>query len=150
MNSRASGAEGGGLELWLDTNVVFRFLLGDDDAHSPEAARLFKRAAAGEVTLKLSLAVVMECCETLRHVMKLGKAPIAEALCGVMALKGVRTEERDILERALAVYGRHSRVDFVDAYLAQVALTKGPPHVATFNLRDFNAPGLTARRPDAW
>ena len=148
MSSRAAG--GDGAELWLDTNVVFRFLLGDDDAHSPEAARLFERAAAGEVTLKLSVVVVMECCETLRHVMKLGKAPIAEALMAVMALRGVRAEERDILERALAVYGRRGRVDFVDAYLAQLALAKGPPHVVTFNVRDFDAAGLTARRPDAW
>ena len=67
-----------------------------------------------------------------------------------MALKGVRTEERDILERALAGYGRCGCVDCVDAYLAQVALAKEPPHVAPFNVRDFDAPGLTARRPDAW
>lgn len=89
-----------------------------------------QRAAAADATLKLSLAVVVECWETPRHVMKLDKAPIAEA--------------RDTLERALAVYARRGRVDFVDVYRAQAVLAKGPPHVATFNV-----PGLTARRPEA-
>ncbi len=88
--------------------------------------------------------VVRECRETLPQVTKRGKAPIAEAQSDVMALKGVRTEKRDILERALAVYARRGRVDFVDVYRAQAVLAKGPPHVATFNV-----PGLTARRPEA-
>lgn len=136
--------------VWLDTNVIFRYLLGDHEVHSPEAARLVGKAAQGVIRLKVSMVVVMECCDAMRHVMKLERVAIAQALATFLDLPGIDTEEDGVVKDALDRYARRPAVDFVDAYLASYAVAKGPPHIATFNTRDFRRPGLVASRPDAW
>lgn len=41
--------------VWLDTNVIFRYLLNDHDEHSPIAASIVSKAEQGRIKLKLSI-----------------------------------------------------------------------------------------------
>ena len=46
--------------IHLDANVILRFLRNDDSKHSPAAARLFQKAAAGTVALFVSAVTINE------------------------------------------------------------------------------------------
>lgn len=133
--------------VWLDTNVLFRYLLNDHDVHSHTAKLLIEKAARGEVRLRLAMIIVMECCETLKYAFGLDKSLIADAMLKFLQLTGIETEERRVMEETLKRYGRIKNVDFADAYLATYAMAKKPAHVVTFNVKDFQLAGLTVSQP---
>ena len=134
--------------VWLDTNVIFRYLLNDHDDHSPEAAALVKKAERGQIRLRLSMVIAMECSDTMRHAMRIDKQDISKAMLKFMDLDGVETEEKTVMVEAFARFGQERQVDFVDAYLAAYAKTKKPAHIVTFNAKDFRVNKLTVSRPD--
>ena len=134
--------------VWLDTNVVFRYLLNDHNDHAPKAAALVRKAEQGKIKLRLFMVVVMECCDTMIHAMGIDKPSISEAMLRFIALKGIETEAKMVVIEALTRFGQKNNVDFVDAYLAAYAKAKKPAHVVTFNTKDFNVDGLPVSQPD--
>lgn len=134
--------------VWLDTNVIFRYLLNDHDDHSPKAEALVQKAERGQIRLRLSMVIAMECCDTMRHAMGIDKRDISQAMLKFMHLNGVEAEEKTIMVEALTRFGEERQVDFVDAYLAAYAKAKKPAHIVTFNAKDFRVGGLTVSQPD--
>jgi predicted nucleic acid-binding protein len=123
----------------LDANILLRYLSGDPEDLADRARLLFERAERGEVHLILTPLTVAECVWVFKSFYKHPLPAIAGALQQVMALEGVSTEQEGVVGAALLGMARHN-VDFVDAYLAELARRDGLS-VATFD-RDFGRLGV--------
>lgn len=118
----------------LDTNVLLRFLLADDDRLSPQAARLFQDAADGKCVLVVSDLGIAEAVWVLTSYYKLGREKVADSLSKVVVKAGIQCPALAVVLDALARF-KASKCDFFDCYLAAQAAESGAG-VASFD-RDF-------------
>ena len=119
----------------LDTNVLLRFLRGDDARHSPAARTLFSDACDGKCVLVLTEVTVAEAVWVLASFYQTGREQIAEGLRKVILSAGVRCAKQDEMLDALQRFAS-TQCDFLDCYLAALAAASGD-HAATFD-KDFD------------
>lgn len=96
-------------EVWVDTNVVLRYLLCDNEAQSPIAKDLIEGGAF------LLPEVLMETSHVLRTFYGIDRRDIAEQL--LIVLKWVTMERKAIMIRACKIFS-DTKLDFVDCILA--------------------------------
>ena len=120
--------------LWIDANVLLRFLTGEPKELAGKAASLMGRAESGEVTLVVSPLVVAEVVWVLKSFYRHSLEEIAGVLVPLMSADGVEVEDRETLTQAIEL-ARDKNVDFVDAALALQAARRGEP-VCSFD-EDF-------------
>lgn len=131
--------------LFLDTNVLVRFILGEPEKQAAAVAVLFKRCDEGTLELSLLPIVAAETVFVLSSFYEQGRAEIAEVLAHVLASPGIICEQRDVLLLALRRYAE-SKAHFVDCYLAATSgLTRCP--VASFDRGLDKLPGATRLDP---
>ena len=119
------------MTVWLDTNVVIRFLIGEPPDQAKRAQRLMRRAAAGELVVRLPTVVIAEAIWVLGSFYDGGRAAIAEAIRSLVLADGVSVDELDVVLEALRLM-EDANVAYVDAYLAASARRSGEP-VASFD-----------------
>ena len=127
--------------LWVDANVVVRFLTGEPAALAERAAGLMSQVERGEVAIYLSSLVVAEVIWVLKSFYRHSLEDIAGSLIPLMVADGVEVEDRDLLIQAIELAWAKN-VDFVDAVLALQAVRSGES-VCTFD-QDFK------RLPAQW
>lgn len=108
---------------------------------------MFRRVAAGKLLLIITPVVMAELVYVAAGPLRWARSQTSERLTALLDAEGVITPERSTLQRALALFRVHRRLDFADAYLAAVALEAGPPVVASFDGDLGRIEGL--RRVDA-
>ena len=118
----------------LDTNVLLRFLRGDDARQSSAARTLFSEACDGKCVLILTEVAVAEAVWVLASFYQTGREQIAEGLSKVILSAGVRCVKQNEMLDALQRFAS-TKCDFLDCYLAALAAASGD-HVATFD-KDF-------------
>ncbi|ACA58929.1 PIN domain-containing protein [Candidatus Desulforudis audaxviator] len=106
--------------LWVDANVVLRFLTGDPPAMAAKALELMSRAEKGAIGLRVSHLVAAEIVWVLSSFYKYDKTQIAETLNSFLSADGIYAENPALLIQALQDMAEKN-VDFVDAYLAALA-----------------------------
>jgi predicted nucleic-acid-binding protein len=94
--------------LAVDTNVVIRFLTGDDAAQHKRAVALFERH-----TIWLPKTVLLECEWVLRSAFGFTATEIVRAFHGLIRLPGVRCEDFPAVSEA--VVALEKGMDFADA-----------------------------------
>jgi predicted nucleic acid-binding protein len=110
--------------LAVDTNVVVRFLTGDDPEQAARATALFR----GE-EIYLPKTVVLEVEWVLRRLYRFPPARVSEALARLVALPNVRVE--DIAAVADAIRWSLDGIDFADAL--HIASSRNADGFATFD-----------------
>ncbi|MDN5293617.1 MAG: hypothetical protein PWQ31_922 [Eubacteriales bacterium] len=132
--------------LWIDANVVLRFLTGDPPEMARKALQLMRRAEKGEIGLRISHLVVAEIVWVLSSFYSFSKKSIAETMTSFLSAEGIFVENVDLLIQALQDMAEKN-VDFVDAYLAALARTRGErvcsfdSDFARLNVRWVTPPG---------
>lgn len=122
-------------DLWVDANVLLRFITADPPDLAQRALRLIEQAERGEVTLRLSPLVVAEMVWVLGgRVYGYSRTEIAEVLIPLVTAEGIALQETDLVVAALNSMAR-ANVDFLDAFLAETARREGEA-VVSFD-RDF-------------
>lgn len=99
----------------VDTNVILRFLVGDDTIQQEKARELFLRAKKRERKLVIKTLVVAEVCFVLESFYKKRREEITEAFEVFLSQKWLEVEERDILLLLWSWYKKG--LHFVDCYL---------------------------------
>ena len=99
----------------LDTNVLLRFLVGDNKQQHQEAERWFKEAEQRKRKIVLVPLVVAETCFVLESFYKKQRKEIAEALEVFLAQRWLEIEERTTLLSLWVWYSKGLR--FVDSFL---------------------------------
>jgi predicted nucleic acid-binding protein len=118
-------------DVWLDANVVLRFITKDPPDQFRRAQRLMRHAVDGDVTLRLSHITIAESVWVLDSFYGHEVGAIADTLRSLVTATGVDVEDADVVLEALRLMA-DSKVAFADAYVAATARRAGEP-VATFD-----------------
>jgi len=109
--------------IWIDANVILRFITGDPPEMAKNVLELMARAEKGEVALRLSHIVAAEVVWVLSSFYKYSKGEIAETMIAFINAGGICPDNPALLIQALKDMAGNN-VDFVDAYLAAIARTR--------------------------
>jgi len=94
--------------LAVDTNVVVRFLTGDEPAQAERARAIFERE-----TILLLKTVLLETEWVLRSLYRFNRVQIADALMAMIALPAVECEDLNAITKAIG--WMRNGLDFADA-----------------------------------
>jgi predicted nucleic-acid-binding protein len=121
--------------LWLDANVILRFLTKDPPEMVERSARLMAKAARGEVSLYISSLVLAEIIWVLKSFYQYSMTAIAHVIISLVSAPGIAVDHRELIVRTVEL-AREWNVDFADAYLALQAAARGET-ICTFDGSDF-------------
>jgi predicted nucleic acid-binding protein len=121
--------------LWVDANVILRFLTKDPPEMAERSARLMAKAEMGEVSLYMSPLVLAEVIWVLKSFYRYSMTAIAHVIISLVSAPGIEVDNRGLIIRAVEL-ARDRNVDFADAYLALQAAERGET-VCTFDESDF-------------
>lgn len=126
----------------LDTNVLVRFLVEDDEQQSRRATRLIERAIEGDEQLFISDIVMCETVWVLSSAYRFSRAEIVQALSGLLRARAAVFTSGDRLARALDAYAK-GKGDFADYLIREHARAAGADTVATFDRSLLKERGFT-------
>ena len=102
----------------VDTNILLRYLLRDDEEQAERARQLFRR----EGQVLITDVVLAETVWTLKgRRYRAGKAELVALVDGLLREPKVRFEEDEVIWQALQAY-RETEADFADALIVHKAL----------------------------
>src|SRR3989339_1667728 len=105
----------------LDTNVILRYLVGDNEEQQQKATAIFKEAEQGKRKIFLKVVVVAETCFVLESFYKKTKDEIASAMDVFLSQKWLKVEERPSLLSMWDLFRQN--LHFVDCYLLALSKT---------------------------
>lgn len=105
----------------LDTNVILRFLVGDDPLLWEKAKDIFKEAEEGKRSLLIKPLVIAEVCFVLESFYKKERNEIASSMEILLSQKWLNVEDRKPLLNMWLWYRR--KFHFVDSYLIALSRT---------------------------
>lgn len=132
--------------LWLDANVVVRFLVQDPPELGERALRLMARAERGELQLHLTRLTLAEVFWVLKSFYRYPVQRIVDALVALVAARGIDVDGRARVIEALELT-RDRNVGLPDAILAVDAAHAGET-VVTFDETDFKKLPASWQSPD--
>lgn len=118
--------------IFLDANVILRFLLDDNPMLSPKAKSIFKTINQGKTKAFISSMAIYEVVFTLGRTYKLQRSDIRQKLLSIINLQNITVNKRDIVEKALAFY-EDKNISFVDACQAALMLKKKIKKIYSFD-----------------
>jgi predicted nucleic acid-binding protein len=100
---------------FVDTNIILRYLIGDDLEKMRACYALFKAADNNELTLTTSESVIAEAVFVLSSKKHYGfpAEEIKKRLMPILAIRGLRLEHQPTLKRALDLFAE-LEIDFED------------------------------------
>ncbi|MBI5050486.1 MAG: PIN domain-containing protein [Nitrospirae bacterium] len=135
------------LKAFIDTSVILRLLVKDDDIKRKAVERLLKEAIhKGEALYVLPVAL-METVFVLEKVYKIDRKKIREMLEAILNTPVLRIEMGDVFRKAIEVY-EEKNVKFADTVMGYWGLEKGFSAAYTYDEKDFKRiEGLEVRKP---
>ena len=125
----------------LDTNVLLRFLLRDDEEQAEAAERLMLRLTLDEPGF-VSREVLVELVWALEYTFRLGRERIATMLDQLVHVAAVEIECASDVAEATGGY-RRGGADFADRMIAAAASRAGAVPLYTFDRKAARLPGVT-------
>lgn len=129
--------------IGLDTNVLVRFLVRDDEAQYERARRLIRRESQAGEPPCISLAVLLETEWVLRSRYQLGKAEILNAFSDLLSAADLAFEDEAAIEEALFVW-QEASAQFADCLIGARYRALGCSATATFDRGALKLPGFVA------
>lgn len=129
--------------LGVDTNVLVRFLVRDDEAQFEKARKLIKRELAAGRSVFVSHLVIMETEWVLRSRYGLPKPLMIAAISGLLDAADVQFEDEPAVEEALFIW-KDATADFADCLIGAKNRRLGCRATATFDTKAAKLPGFIA------
>ena len=130
------------MSVAIDTNVLVRLLVRDDEEQYAAAQRLVDQAAATEEPVLIVLGALLGTEWVLRSRYKLDKTSIAGAITAPLESGNVEFEHPPTVEEALYVWTQHPGADFADCLLTARAAHLGRNRFLTFDAGAARLPGV--------
>lgn len=127
--------------LGLDTNVLVRFLVADDQRQFEKARRLIGQQADSGNPVLISQLVLLECEWVLRSRYGLAKEEILGALSGLLDATDVRVEDEACVEEALFAW-KESGAEFADCLIGARYRQLGCRSTVTFDAKAGRLPNF--------
>ena len=129
----------------IDTNVIVRFLIGDEDPKYKNLYNFFVQLEQGKIQVELKLIVLFQVIFVLTSFYKIPRPRVAEVLTDLLKYRGIKIKEKKTIKRMLFLWKEHS-LDFVDCYL--LALLEAEPQNVLYSYdKDFDRFGINRKEP---
>ena len=129
--------------LGIDTNVLVRFLVRDDQSQFEKAQALIERESGRGETVLISQPVLLEAEWVLRSRYALTKADIHQAFSGLLESVEFTVEHWPSVEQALFLW-KESPAEFADCLIGVRHLNLGCRATASFDGRALKLPGFVS------
>jgi predicted nucleic-acid-binding protein len=123
----------------VDTNVIVRFLVGDDEKQAQAVHARFRQAEAARERLFVPLAVVLETIWVLDRAYGRSRAEIVAAFEALRGMQILQFEADPVVQRVLAE-GRSGPAGLADLIIAHTAKAAGCQSVITFDKKAGRSP----------
>jgi predicted nucleic-acid-binding protein len=120
--------------IGLDTNVLIRYLLQDEEVQGERASRAIALASHRNELLFICGVVLCEAVWVLESAYRYQKAQIVSVLEQLLETSGFEIEQRDLVRAALGDY-RTRKADFADCLIGRAGEAYGCRHTLTFDRR---------------
>jgi predicted nucleic-acid-binding protein len=127
--------------LGIDTNVLVRFLVRDEEAQFEKARKLLKRELATGKRVFINQLVLLETEWVLRSRYGLSKTQLIETISGLLDALDVQFEDESAVEEALFIW-KDSAADFADCLISARNRRLGCRSTATFDAKASKLPGF--------
>ena len=127
--------------LGIDTNVLVRFLVRDDEAQFEKARKLIKREVAAGRRVFVNQLVLMETEWVLRSRYVVPKNQIIEAISGLLDATDVQFEDEPSIEEALFMW-KDTTADFADSLIGTKNRRMGCKATVSFDVKASKLPGF--------
>ncbi len=121
---------------WLDTNVILRYLIKDDEKMFQSVRSLFLKAEKGALILYIHSITIAELVWTLESFYGYNKEEIVNVLTRLINAEGIEVSDKETVQNALILY-LDANVDYIDAYLASHAASSDVPTIFTLDKKHF-------------
>ena len=129
--------------LGIDSNVLVRFLVRDDESQYEKARRLIRREVIAGRRVFVSQLVLLETEWVLRSRYGMRKVQITGAISGLLDATDIQFENEPAIEQALFTW-KDSTADFADCLIAAQNKRLGCSATATFDAKAAKLPGFIA------
>ncbi|MFN2273475.1 MAG: PIN domain-containing protein [Anaerolineales bacterium] len=126
----------------LDTNVIVRFLVRDDEVQAQAARARLAQAETKRERLLIPLLVILETIWVLESAYGKSRTAILDAIEDLRHMSIIELEADDIIARLLAD-GRKYKADLADILVAHAAQSSGCDSVLTFDKTAAKLPYFT-------
>ena len=99
----------------LDTNIILRFIVGDNEEQKIKARKIFLDAEKGKINLQIKTVVIAEACYVLESFYKKEREEIANSMEVFLSQKWLKVEDRLPLTSMWRWY--REKLHFVDSFL---------------------------------
>lgn len=127
--------------LGIDTNVLVRYLVQDDDAQFEKARRLIKREVIAGRKVFVNQLVLLETEWVLRSRYVISKVQIIEAISGLLDSAEIQFEDEPTIEEALFIW-KDCAADFADCLIVAKNRRLGCRATATFDVKASKLSGF--------
>ncbi len=100
----------------LDTNIIIRFLVGDNEKFLEESTKYFEQIEQGSLKVEILSEVLMEAFFVLTKFYKIPKDEVIGDLKTILSFEGVVNMNTLILFETLSII-ENKNIDFVDALI---------------------------------
>lgn len=125
--------------IGIDTNVLVRFLIRDDESQFEKARKLIRREVTAGRRVFVNQLVIMETEWVLRSRYAVPKAQIVETISGLLDSIEIRFEDEPSIEEALFMW-KDSSADFADCLIGAKNRRQGCRSTATFDAKASQLP----------
>ena len=129
--------------LGIDTNVLVRFLVRDDEAQFERAHKLIKREVSAGRRVFVNQLVLMETEWVLRSRYAVPKNQIIEAISSLLDASDVQFEDEPATEEALFMW-KDTTADFADCLIGAKNRRSGCRATASFDAKASKLPDFMA------
>ncbi|MDF1593788.1 MAG: type II toxin-antitoxin system VapC family toxin [Desulfobacterales bacterium] len=116
----------------IDTNVLIRFLVKDDDKQAESVYRLFKKVESQKEALFVPLAVVLETIWVLESVYNVSRQEILDSIDALILMPVLDFESQPAIIGFVSS-ARETRIDLSDLLIAHSATFSGCEYTLTFD-----------------
>lgn len=120
--------------LGIDTNVLVRYVIRDDEAQFEKASRLITREISAGEAVFVSLPVLLETEWVLRSRYNLRKAEIVEVISALLDATEIQFEAEPVIEESLKFW-KDSTASFADCLIGTHNRSMGCRATATFDAK---------------
>jgi len=118
----------------VDTNILVRFLVGDNRIQSKKVYNLFKKAESKNDTLFIPVLVVLELIWVLESAYQISRKEIIESISDMLLMPILRFEHQSALQQ-FTHFSKNNNYDLSDLLIAFSAKAQGCESVLTFDKR---------------
>jgi len=116
----------------IDTNILVRFLVGDDERQAQQVYKIFKKAESGKNELYVPLLVILELTWVLESVYEIPREEIVDSISELLIMPILKFEHQAALQQFTHV-AQGNKYDLSDLIIACSAKEQGCDSVITFD-----------------